>query len=441
MMICLAQRSCLMKKNDKTVIKEDSDKNGLGKYSYKFSYVNKFMFIPSASALCVGTSGKLDKDLSMTDFYTEPPKVSSSPFDSYYLYDKAVPHISISADVFDWIKKQSELNIVGPQRAESGAKYRVSGMSGMKWYTSDQTKASMTSSGELYVTGSGSVEIIAEKYENGKMYRVRKDVIVDFPDMLLDCEYKAGEGYVSTVSALNVSDMEFIEKLVKSGVLQYEWNILDGDGNLETFESNSSTYSFIPDEKGISTIGVRLVEGDKKGELYSITIDDESIFKLSHPYVIVNSEGTVITPGDVFIGPMSADDRFAVKFNAMPTVKGDDMAETVASMKTDGCYMRCMRRMSLVPLSLSLDYGRYSESNARWEFDFFNSGSFLSDLKEAKSSREDKIIGEYAIILYDSAGKKMLQNMKFTVFSKPNFLVIKPKPDPDPDIPIVRPFE
>lgn len=428
-------------KADTTVMKEEFDKNALGKYYCKLGHVNKIMFIPSASALGVGTSGKLDKTSSMTDFYTEPPSLSASPFDSYFLCDTAAIHIAIGGDIFDWIKNQMELKISGPQRAETGAKYQVPGLPGVKWYTSDLTKAIINSSGELHVIGSGSVEIIAEKYEDGRMYRVRKNIIVDFPDMLLDCEYRAGEGYVSTVRALNVSDMEFIEELVASGSLQYEWNVINGNGNLRTLTNGSNKYAFIPDEKGVSTISVRLVEGENKGKLYSITIDDESIFKLAHPYVIVNSEGTVFLAKNGGNSKMTVDDKFAVKFNSMPSVAETQMPQIIEKMRTGGCRM-VSRKKATIGIMID-EHGSYNTEKDIWEFDFFNSIEFLNDLKAAKTSKYDEIIGEYSISLDDHTGRNRLQNMTFTVFSKPDFMVIKPlpRPDPYPDIPIVRPFD
>ncbi len=419
---------------------EEDGHNAISKYSYRVGIIRDIMFIPSASALCVGASGRLDGTTSMTDFYVSPPSVSSCPFDAYYLFEEPSQHIEINKDVYNWIKKQSDFKIVGPQRAESGAKYVASGCSGVRWYTSDLTKASISSSGELQVTGSGSVEIVAEKYDEGIMYRARKNVIVDFPDMLIDSEYRAGLGYMATVRTLNISDMEFINELVSSGDLQYEWTYINGEGTLRTIETGSNTYSFIPDEKGVSTICVRLVEGEKKGNLYTLSFDDKSIFKLTHPYVIVNSEGTAIIAGEPYGGPMTEDDVFAIKFNSMPSVGLSDLSERIQEMKENGCYMINVKQRLIKPFALEYDYGSYSVENDWWEFDFFNEASFLSDLKKAKDSTEEQIIGEYHITLFEpSDARRALQTFAFTVLSKPDFMVVKPKPDPD--LPIFKPLE
>ncbi len=86
-------------------------------------------------------------------------------------------------------------------------------------------------------------------------------------------------------------------------------------------------------------------------------------------------------------------------------------------------------------------YGPYVSEENRWEFDFFNSSSFLNALREGKNSKEEKIISEYSISLHEPSDRKQLiQNFKFIVLSKPNFLVVKPLPDPDPDIPIIKPI-
>lgn len=82
--------------------------------------------------------------------------------------------------------------------------------------------------------------------------------------MIIDCGYKVGTGYVATARTLNYSDMEYINKLVASGELEYEWTLIDEDGNMSTTVIPRNTYSFIPEEKGISTICARLVDGDKK---------------------------------------------------------------------------------------------------------------------------------------------------------------------------------
>lgn len=432
-------------KDGSPYVVEGGDKNALVKYSYKFGIVSDIMFVPSASAICAWESGALTQKMAMTDFYTSPPDISSSPFDAYYLFNKATHHIDINKDVYDWIGKQSNFEIKGSQRAESGAAYRVDGFSGVKWYTSDKTKATISSTGVLQAIGSGSVEIIAEKYENGKMYRARKDVIVDFPDMIIDCGYKVGTGYVATASTLNYSDMEYINKLVASGELEYEWTLIDEDGNMSTTVIPRNTYSFIPEEKGISTICARLVDGDKKGELYSVTIDDGAIFKLSHPYVIVNSEGTVYIASEPYSGPMSTEDVFSIKFNSFPTGNETGLEESIDKMKREGCYISCVSRRDVQfrSFGLNYDYGTYVAEKDVWEFGIFNKAWFLNDIQKAKESREDKVIRETHITLYDSQDEpnNRLQTFKFTIFSKPDFMVLKPKPNPDPDFPIVGPIE
>lgn len=424
---------------------EGGDKNALVKYSYKFGIVSDIMFVPSASALCAWESGDLTQKMAMSDFYTSPPDISSSPFDAYYLFNEATNHIDINKDVYDWIGKQSNFEIKGAQRAESGAVYRVDGFSGVKWYTSDKTKATISSTGVLQAIGSGSVEIIAEKYEDGKMYRARKDVIVDFPDMIIDCGYKVGTGYVATARTLNYSDMEYINKLVASGELEYEWTLINEDGNMSTTVIPRNTYSFIPEEKGISTICARLVDGDKKGELYSVTIDDGAIFKLCHPYVIVNSEGKVIIASEPYFGPMSTEDVFSIKFNSFPTGNETGLEESIDKMKREGCYISCVSRLDIQFRSFgyNYDYGTYVAEKDVWEFRIFNKAWFLDDIQKAKESREDKVIRETHITLFDSQdeSKNILQTFKFTIFSKPDFMVLKPKPDPGPDFPIVGPIE
>lgn len=423
---------------------EDTCSNAVGKLQYKVGVVGQFMFIPTASALCVGNNGKIDENSSMTDFFSTPPLKQSCPFDAYYLYKKAASHISISSSVFDWIKQQTSLEIIGPQRAESGDKFYVRGMSGMKFSTTDKTKADINSSGEIRVIGSGSVGIIAEKYDNGEMYRVRKDIIVDFPDMLIDYSYNVTSGYTAKVRMLNVSDMEYIDKMVSAGEIKYEWIVFE-DGKMQSWITDQRTFSHIPSDKGLEKICVRLVDGEKKGTLFSVIIDDQAIFKLTYPYVIINSEGVVIAPQqDGYIGPMNSNYVFSIMFNAMPSGIDSNSRSVFEHMKESGCYIDYMQRF-ILPMSRAAanaySYGPYVSEENRWEFDFFNSSSFLNALREGKYSKEEKIISEYSISLHEPSDRKQLiQNFKFIVLSKPNFLVVKPLPDPDPDIPIIKPI-
>lgn len=406
----------------------DTVKTSWYSYSYEMGLSTAFMFVPSASALAVGKHGSIQASSCCDDFYSKPPvPLKGTPFDAYYLCEVSEKHIYMDDAIFSWIKSESEFFVDGPLRAVDGTKYTAKGLSGATWRTSDKTKAMIDDSGTLTVTGSGIVDIIAEKYVGGAYYSARKSVAVQFPDLVMSYEYKVGNGYVVSVSTVDDSAIEVLNALVESGELKYEWTVIYSGGSKITMNTKTPYCEDIfSDNVGLLTVCVRLkADNGDKGALYSITIDEESIFLPSPDEVIVNGKGTVYVVTGQFFAPMSSDCKFSCKINSFPGSTTDDsgIMEEIRQgrplylcgvIKEGALYKRCVYK------------GEYDVSTQSWTFNFFESQEFLNIVLEARGSASARVVYEFNLSLcyLDSSGAyRTLQDIKFAVRSDPDLLI------------------
>ncbi len=388
------------------------------------------MFIPAASALSVNDA--VFESASSRDFYINPPKPNiETPFDAYYLCDKSEEHISLTTSMLDWLYKQLNLEIVGPSTAESSGDYTLSGISSgiVKWETSNTNVARIDSYGHLTAMGNGEVTITASAYQDGKLYRKSKKVMVSYPDIVLTSKFIIGEGYRVSVNALGVEQSNF-DEVIAGYNMEYEWTFIDKKnvGIIVSYSSEGS-YSFLPTPGSSVTVCVRIVDKEtrlKKGKVYSLSFNPKTYFEFNYDQIIIASLNEVFfIRGNDF--DINTPEDLTVIFGGLPPV--DD----AATMK------RIMDMVDGEPCYLSVPFGseehgfnnrkrdlygthfRPEGESSRWRFNYFDSPVFSSILEDvARIGKED--VTTLRFILKDK-NKKDIHNLSLPISFRPNYSV------------------
>lgn len=165
------------------------------KFNIHIEAVDKVLFIPTASALAIG-EGKTS--LNMTDYTYQfvngirPVAPKHTPFHDFYISEKSEMHTSFNDKMNKWLKDQLEIHVVGPDIAQNGSKYMLQNASSnthITWDVSDNSVASISSSGVLAVKKHGYVTITATM-NNGKVFP--KLVMVGLPQYKIKVNPQSG---------------------------------------------------------------------------------------------------------------------------------------------------------------------------------------------------------------------------------------------------------
>lgn len=210
------------------------------KYDFEYGLTDRIMFIPSASAL--GIYDAIESNY-LRNYYLNPPVPEvECPFDAYSLTNTVQDHIHIDYYIYHWLNKQLSASIIGEDYAQTGSAYTLSDYNGaVIWSTSNNNIATIDDYGRLTAHGNGIVSIIAESYTGGQLFRKKKEILVGFPDIVIQSTYKVGEGYIFTAESTNSDTTLLLNQLVSEGSFHYEWNLLDSSGDMTTQISSNNT--------------------------------------------------------------------------------------------------------------------------------------------------------------------------------------------------------
>ena len=383
---------------------------------------NKVMFIPTASALDVFEESIFNYS---RNFYQSPPSPRiDCPFDAYALANDSQYHTHVDASIFDWLDDQIDMKIVGPDYVGSTASYSISGISNpVNWTTSNKTIAIIDNSGKLTITGDGVVTIIAEKYEDGKLYRKTKDVVVDFPDMIISTYYSAGNGYTFTAKSSDPDAASLLSGLVSDGLLSYEWSLIDSDGNMMTEVTSSDSFSFLPDEDELITISLRLVDTNgRKGARKSVSFNLRTPMSINYKYVVVDSQQNVyfIKDDNTYEIGMPSDD-FIANFRLIPMNETDNTLSDQLRfryLKGADCYISYPYGIRMTGYMQGVPFNGYLS----WRFDFFERDMFLDELEETllEAGGDESFMKDFYLTLCNTE-QEPLQDIPFVIVYKPVF--------------------
>lgn len=398
----------------------------VGSYSFTVGITNKIMFIPTASALAI-TGDVTSADFTRDYYNNEPTPKIETAFDAYYLYPIASMHIeNLLYWKFDWswLENHLELDIVGPECVTDEANFSIPGYVGaVSWSTTDSSIATIDNSGKLTAQGNGFVSIVAESYANGKLFRKKKDIIVDFPDIVITYSYAAGDGYTFKAISTDEDATSLLAQLVSSGNFQYEWSLIDSDGNMTTNTSTSNVFSYLPSMDEEITIAVRLVNADgDKGPIKSLSYDLRTPMSVNYKYVIVDAQQNVyfITDDNTYeIGVPSED--FTASFRYIVMNENDNVNSVSIRqkyLKGNDCYISYPYGIRMTGYMA----GVYQPIYTRWVFDFFDRAMFLDELEDAltQANGNERIISDFYLTLCNT-NKEDLQDIPFVIIYKPTF--------------------
>lgn len=137
------------------------------KIGENFTYANRFLFIPTASALDIGGGSYALSQADYTATYSmgnRPLKPKHTPFHAYYISSSSEKHIHFSENMNIWLKSQLSTFVDGNPIGTTGSKYILNNNvnnSPITWSTSDESIATIDQNGVLTTKKHGFVEIKA----------------------------------------------------------------------------------------------------------------------------------------------------------------------------------------------------------------------------------------------------------------------------------------
>ena len=404
-----------------------SDSNLFGSYSLTHKMANKIMFIPTASALAVNSINTPSSEQYMRDYYNNCPiPETETPFSAYMFAsndlfnDNKQEHIYIDNNVLNWIKSQICSKIEGPDLVTASADFSLYGYNeSFQWKCSDTSKAIINNEGVLTAIDNGCVTIMAESYENGKLFRKTKKVMLGFPDLAISYRFTPGEGHTFDAVVVDSNDSQKLSELVQSGAFRYEWSILCGEEGLITTVGSSSSISHMPKEDETITICLRLVDNcGNKGEIYSRTIDLQNPFSINYKFVEVNLAGRVkfVKENGYEIG-MPLEDLI-VSFRNIAYNSDDNVFSLILKyIKGDVCYLSYPNNSVTTYLA-----GTRLTLQDKWRFTFFDTSLFTDALQDVISRAGGVSIANGEIIDFHIAicnsDKQIMQRIPFAIIYK-----------------------
>lgn len=316
---------------------------------------DKFMFIPTASALCVG---KGRRRLTTTDYNAsyrnDSHFIDETPFLAVYTSDTSMRHIGMDNHIKEWLVTCLQAKIDGPSFVLNNEEYRVVGFIGnISWETSDPTIAQISPNGIISPLGSGTVTITATCSNNGSPIRICKTIWCGFPQCSLNATYKSflPEFRVSILTEPTFSSFK------DDADLLYRWGIKLGSGDI-SWEDTSVDY--IEGVRGAYTTYVyfQFVKDNTVGTIYSVSIphyferrpDPIEPIELSPIY---SSPRGTLTCGDLNLGEVpitktSRNDIFVYSINDDINISADhslSSAELCAELLKEEKFLKILSEL------------------------------------------------------------------------------------------------
>ena len=422
---------------DKDENEDDNDKNDspdksgwAGTYNIDTMLVDRIMFIPTTSALAMGDH--LSDYDNKKDYRSYPPIPDiETPFNSYYFVnnDDYKVHIHLNKDVFDWIYKQANIRIDGPDIVTDSATYTYEcpeGTNELEWKSSNNSIASIDDNGVLTVHRSGVVTIeLTTQYNGYELVRKTKKVVTGYPELYVNKQYDMRDGYTLTAHVADQYYADEIQKMVMSGKLKYEWTIINEIGARTTFTTGSDMIQYVINEDEVITIAVRLKYGDNylSKTAKFITLNLQTPFELNYKYVVVSGQKRIYyikSDGTYDIDYPSED--LSIRFRNLLLDSNDNIMTLVSQYIGKNGNTCSILYNNDINGTYDTMTGTKVFGEYKWYFPFFESLIFQKDLTDAINTSDNSsiIIGDYDMRILNSDGTKV-QNTPFAVIYKPTF--------------------
>lgn len=206
------------------------------------SMAEKVLFVPTASALCIGSDNRV---LYANDYCSSYIGYSGddTPFASVYVSNGADPeiynHIKLDTSMCNWIVNNLRCKLVGPICPKENDRYAVNNCTEpVQWSTSDSKVATIDASGKVHILKAGFVTIKA----NYLGIRDSMRVMTGLPEFTLSSEKNISLGGYSVSASCSVSGLsEFMSKTNFHGcwgVKYPEEDIVWSDDRFLIFDKN-----------------------------------------------------------------------------------------------------------------------------------------------------------------------------------------------------------
>jgi hypothetical protein len=293
---------------------------------YSLDVDTTFMFVPTASALCVGGG---TSSLSTAVYNSTSFSANDTPFDAV-LYDSSNTwsyHTSVIPNVFDWILDHVRVEIGGPLSPYDGAQYTVKDWGGnVAWSTSDSSVATMDVDGHINILRTGFVTIYAIINVDGNPLTLEKRVMTGIPSFSLSELTNRLSPFRKVMATC--SDSEFYDFFdLTAGV--YYWGVKTNDGPI-SWQSSASRLLFLEDTSACRIVYFRAENESRVGQTYSIILQGSL---LPDEPILVNSDSTLYAAGSdsTYVAVKSEvedstrtstyciDGKITISFNHVPT--------------------------------------------------------------------------------------------------------------------------
>ena len=293
----------------------------------------------------------------------------------------------------------------------------------LNWRTTNENIATIDNGGHLIANGNGFTSIIAEFYANGQLFRKEKDIMVNFPDIVIRHTYYADSGYTFTATSTNEEANTLMSQLVSNGNFHYEWSMINSEGEMLTQTSDSNIFTYLPSTDESITIAVRLVnEEGEKGPIKSLNLNLKTPMSVNYKYVIVDSQqNTYFIKNDntYEIGMPSEDLVVSLRQLAInPSDNINLISLRDKYLKGNDCYISYPSGVGATNYML----GVLQQPYMKWSFDFFEKPIFINELANAlrHTNGEERTMSEFCLTICNT-NKEKLQELPFAIIYKPCF--------------------
>lgn len=266
---------------------------------------DKFMFIPTASALCI----KNGEDLSVADYtrdysFSSPIYPNETPFSAVLVSNESniQPHLFSGQQLenhMTWISSNLDMALSGPSSPVTGDQYFIlnKGNRTVTWTTSDSTIATINQNGIITVKTPGFVTIYAYVQDNGSTLTFEKQVMTGFPSFTLNATNMSLVGAENAVWRIRLTNIpaDFAD-YVQSTNVKYHWGVrFSGQSQIEWRDPSTVIAISVDFEDSPSSSGanVYFYASNNTGvsAMYSTSIENEV---LARPIIVVDGSGNIV---------------------------------------------------------------------------------------------------------------------------------------------------
>lgn len=270
----------------------------VGGYEYDITINDKFMFIPTASALCIGNgiNPPSRQDYVRTYWPDIPQPLAEMPFQAVLAMSNASTHISHIDNMDEWLMQQMEIRIEGPSLPVTGDAYTLANCEyPVTWSVSDPSVAAIdASSGVITVKSPGVTTVTASYNYLEETISRSKTIMVGLPDFYLQVSH---DGLISSVTAKCRTDGNAFKVFFDEGLIEYEWGIKDDDKPIEwTLQRDSVFVIGAPVTTRPRTVFMRVkTSNGLTGPVYNCTFSTPYPFIISPKFIVSNTAGELYT--------------------------------------------------------------------------------------------------------------------------------------------------